>query len=180
MPSILSVIGYHGGGTPESILARKAGDISRSGITFWAYRSRLCQPLTVHLMAKNRDDIWCYFVESATKGSARPTTKDISATRYSIDKKTWMDLPSGIGPVTGCVNSGCYAMVFDTVEMGTKEIDVWECRCFHDHTSPVQFSLGCSTVCVEEAPDCQPGMKSRFRKSVARAKLKAPYAVYLR
>ena len=177
--SILSIIGQHGGGSPDSILTRKANDISQSGITFWAYRSHLCHPSMVHLMSKNSEEIWCYFIEPSTKNSARPTTEDVQATQYSVDKNIWSTFPPNIGPVSGCVNFGCFAMVFDVIELGSQEIDTWGYRCFHNH-APVKFSLGCSTVCVEPTSDVQNGMKSRFRKSVAKARLKSPYAVFLR
>ncbi len=123
------------------------------------------------------------FVEPASKGGARPTTNNEAAREYSADKKIWSQLPEGVGPVTGKIDSSATALVFDTMTTTVSgTIDLWSYSDFSDENKPLKFILGCSTVCVtqKDMSTHQNRMKSRYRGIIAVAKLTKPYCVWLR
>jgi hypothetical protein len=152
------------------------------GKTFWLMKSPKARPVQVQDICKPTP-AYTIFVEPATKGGARPTTRDEAAREYSVDKKIWYRLPEGIGSVTGKLDSGAAALVFDmmtTTVSGT--IDLWRYGDFSVEEKPLKFILGCSTVCaIQKDMSSHPErMKSRYRGIIAVAKLAEPYCVWLR
>ena len=179
---IISVMGVHAGEGVDVIFNRKIADIERTGKTFWLMRSPKALPIHVQNICKS-SSAYTTFVEPASKGGARPTTNNETAREYSTDKKIWSQLPKGVGPVTGKIDSSATALVFDamtTTVSGT--IDLWKYSDFSDEDEPLKFILGCSTVCViQKDMSMHPDrMKSRYRGIVAVAKLTEPYCAWLR
>lgn len=102
--------------------------------------------------------------------------------RTPLTERPGIDFPM-VSAVTGKLDSGASALVFDKMEMAVSGIlDLWGYRDFSDPGAPLKFILGCSTVCaVRENMASHPGrMKSRYRGVIAVARLVEPYCVWLR
>jgi hypothetical protein len=179
---IISVMGDHAGEGVDAIFHRKATDIERTAKTFWLMKSPKARPAQVQALCK-KIPAYTIFVEPATRSGARPTTREDAAREYSEDGQVWHRLPEGISPVTGKIDTGTAALVFDmmtTAVNGT--LDLWGYGDFSDTQKPLKFILGCSTVCATQT-DMTPHperMKSRYRGIVAVARLAEPYCVWLR
>lgn len=179
---VLSVMGDHAGESVDAIFKRKIADIGRIGKTFWLIKSPKARPAQVQEICR-AIPAFTIFVHPATKGGARPTTAETVVGEYSAGGKSWHLLPQGISPVTGKLDSGASALVFDKMEMAASGIlDLWGYGEFPDLQKPLKFILGCSTVCaVRENMTLHPErMKSRYRRVIAVARLAEPYCVWLR
>jgi len=179
---IISVMGDHAGEAVDAIFSRKTADINRIGKTFWLMKSPKARPAQVQEICKP-SPAYIIFVEPATKGGARPTTTEDAAKEYSPDGQSWHPIPEGLSPVTGKLDRGAAALVFDvmtTVVSGT--LDLWSYADFSDVQKPMKFILGCSTACaIKKDMTPHPGrMKSRYRGIVSVARLAKPYCVSLR
>ena len=175
-------MGAHAAEDVDTIFGRKMEDCRIVGRTFWVARSAKARPAQVQAICRSGAG-YAIFVEPATPGGARPTTKSDSASEYSLDGVTWSSLPCGLGPVTGQMNRHAAALVFDrlTTDVGGV-IDLWDYADGADPETPLKFKLGLSTVCaVRIGMSAHPGrMKSRYRRVVAVARLTQPYCVWLR
>lgn len=179
---IISVMGEHAGEGVDAIFLRKATDIARTAKTFWLMKSPKARPAQVQELCKTIPT-YTIFVEPATRGGARPTTREDPAREYSADGRVWCQLPEGISPVTGKIDTSASALVFDmmtTAVNGT--LDLWGYGDFSETQKPLKFILGCSTVCAirKDMTPHPERMKSRYRGIVAVARLVKPYCVWLR
>ncbi|MFA5802921.1 MAG: hypothetical protein WC911_10700 [Thermoleophilia bacterium] len=179
---VISVMGDHAGEGVDAIFKRKMADVDAVGRTFWVARSAKARPAQVQqLCAAQRR--YVIFVEPATAGGAKPTSATDSASKFSGDRTKWLPLPQGLGPVTGKMDDGATAFVFDQLATCTSRVlDLWQYADGSDTSSPVRFILGCSTACVvREDMSAHPRrMKSRYRTVVAVARLVEPYSTWLR
>jgi hypothetical protein len=179
---VMSVMGDHAGEGPDAIFERKMADIKRIGKTFWLIRSPKARPAKVQGIC-NTNRRYTIFIEPASKGGARPTTEEVAAREYSHDGVSWQQLPKGLSPVTGKLDTGAIALVFDTMTTDIdRKLDLWEYGELSDIPKPLRFILGCSTICaVRRNTKSHPDkMKSHFREIVAVARLADPYCVWLR
>jgi len=179
---IVSVMGDHAGEDAEAIFDRKQDDIERIGMTFWLMRSPKARPRQVQHVCGSLP-AYTIFVEPATKGGARATTTDDRAREFSDDGTSWHRLPQGLSPVTGKLDRGATALVFDLLSTDVcGVIDLWDYADAGDSSKPLKFILGCATVCaMRKNVESQPGgMKSRYRRVVAVARLAEPYCAWLR
>jgi hypothetical protein len=179
---VVSVIGDHAGEGANDIFNRKKADINRLGRTFWLIRSPKARPAQVQGLCATIP-AYTIFVEPATKGGARPTTAEDAAKEYSDDQVLWHRLPEGLSPVTGKLDSGAIALVFDMMTTDVSgALDLWEYGELSENTKPLRFVLGCSTVCsVRKDTKSRPEkMKSRFRRIVAVARLADPFCAWVR
>ncbi len=179
---IISVMGAHAGESVDVIFNRKIADIELTGKTFWLMRSPKALPVQVQDICTS-SPAYTIFVEPSSKGGARPTTNNEAAKEHSVDKKIWSQLPKGVGPVTGKIDSSATALVFDIMTTNVSgTIDLWKYSDFSAEEKPLKFILGCSTVCViQKDMSTHPDrMKSRYRRIIAVAKLTEPYCVWLR
>ena len=179
---VLSVMGDHAGEDVNAIFSRKKNDITRTGKTFWLMRSPKARPAQVQGICKTIP-AYTIFVESATKGGARPTTKEDTAKEYSYNGVVWQWLPEGLSPVTGKLDTGATALVFDMMTTDVSgTLDLWNYGEFSDIQKPLKFILGCSTVCAvrNDTKAHLEKMKSRYRGIVAVARLADPYCVWIR
>jgi hypothetical protein len=179
---VVSVMGAHAGDETDAIFGRKIEDCRIVGRTFRVARSAKARPAQVQAMCRSGSG-YAIFVEPATPGAARPTTRSDSAAEYSPDGVAWSSLPTALGPVTGQIDSHAAALVFDRLATdldGT--IDLWEYADSANPDMPLRFTLGLSTVCaVRRDMSAHPSrMKSRRRRVVAVARLAEPYCVWLR
>ena len=179
---VVSVMGDHAGEGADEIFNRKKADINRLDKTFWLMRSSKARPAQVQGMCAT---ILSYtiFVEPATKGGARPTMAEDAAKEYSDDRVLWHRLPEGLSPVTGKLDAGATALVFDMMTTDVSgTLDLWEYGELSETPKPLRFVLGCSTVCsVRKDTKSHPEkMKSRYRGIVAVARLADPFCVWVR
>ena len=129
---VVSVMGDHAGEGVDAIFKRKIADIGRTGKTFWLMRSPKARPAQVQEIC-GTVPVYTVFVEPATKGGARPTTTETAAREYSVDGESWHRLPEGISPVTGKLDTGAAALVFDMVETAVSgTLDLWGYGDFRD------------------------------------------------
>lgn len=180
---IISVMGDHAGEGVTEIFIRKIEDITKINRTFWLVKSPKAKPELVQKMC-SRNSAYVIFIEPATKGGARPAISDKKATAFSENGLIWNQLPKGLGPVTGKLDSRAYALVFDKMEIINKiqKFDLWNYADFARPEKPVKMILGCSTICatkkdMKEHPE---RLKSRFRSIVAVARLADPYCVWIK
>jgi hypothetical protein len=179
---VVSVMGDHAGEGTDTIFDRKKADIERTGVTFWLMRSPKARPQQVQEICRPLPT-YAIFVEPATKGGARPTTEEDAAKEYSEDRVLWRKLSKDLSPVTGKLDAGAIALVFDIMATHVSgALDLWDYGDALDTHKPLRFILGCSTVCAvlnnkETHPD---KMKSRYRGIVAVARLANPYCIWLR
>jgi hypothetical protein len=179
---IISVMGSHAGEGPDVIFERKKADILAAGMAFWLIRSPKARPAHVQKMCSTLSG-YTIFVEPSTEGGARPTIEVIPAKEFSRDKVIWQRLPIGIGPVTGKLDGGATALVFETLTTSIGGVlDLWEYSEYSDISRPLKFILGCSTICAvrRESMAHAERMKSRYREIVAVARMKEPYCVWVR
>lgn len=169
---ILSVMGAHAGEDESAIFARKMGDISSSGQTFWVYGSHSARPDRVQISGSR----YVLFLSPASSNGARPTTTSVCASCFSRDKNIWAPLPT-VGPVTGKLPS--YAFVMSELSFCAEVIDLWE---YASVDSAVRFRLGASTVIANRRDTSTDPlrMRSRFRRVVAIGKLVEPFAVWVK
>ncbi|MCL4476657.1 MAG: hypothetical protein M1508_10595 [Nitrospirae bacterium] len=179
---VVSVMGDHAGEGADAIFDRKKADIERIGKTFWLMRSPKARPAQVQGIC-NTIPAYTIFVEPATKGGARPTTEEDAAKEYSDDGVLWHRLPKGLSPVTGKLDTGATALVFDMMTTDVSgTLDLWDYGELSDIHNPIRFILGCSTVCAvrKDTKSHPEKMKSRYREIVAVARLADPYCVWIR
>jgi hypothetical protein len=179
---IISVMGPHAGECADVIFDRKKSDILSVGMAFWLIRSPKARPDHVQKMCSTLSG-YTIFVEPSTKGGARPTIEAKPAKEFSRDRVIWQPLPIGIGPVTGKLDSGAIALVFETLTTGMGgALDLWDYSEYSDISRPLKFILGCSTICAvrRESKAHAERMKSRYREIVAVARMKEPYCVWMR
>jgi len=179
---IISVMGAHAREGVSKIFTRKIKDINKISRTFWLVKSSKAKPALVQKMCR-RNTAYVVFVEPARKGGARPAINDSKAKVFSEDGSKWNQLPKGLGPVTGKLDSRAYALIFDKMEIIDKiqNIDLWDYADFSQPEKPVRTILGCSTICatkknMKEHPD---KLKSHSRRIVAVARLVEPYCVWV-
>jgi hypothetical protein len=175
---VLSVMGDHAGETTNTIFSRKIADINRLGKTFWLMRSPKARPAHVQRIAPS----FTIFIEPAIKGGARPTKEEDAAKEYSNDGESWYLFPKDLSPVTGKLDKGATALVFNKMIINiTGSLDLWNYAEYY-LLKPIKFMLGCSTVCaIKKDMAYHPDrMKSRNRGIVAVASLAEPYCVWVR
>ena len=179
---VVSVMGDHAGEAAAEIFNRKRTDINRLGKTFWLMRSSKARPAQVQGMCATIP-AYTIFVEPATKGGARPSKAEDPSREYSVDRVLWHRLPEELSPVTGKLDAGATALVFDMMTTDVKgTLDLWEYGELSETPKPLRFVLGCSTVCsVRMDTKSHPErMKSRYRGIVAVARLADPFCVWVR
>lgn len=179
---VMSVIGEHAGESVDAIFKRKKADIEKTGHTLWFIRSLKARPDHVQRICTTIPT-YTIFVEPATKGGARPTTIKDTVKEYSADRVQWHRIPNGLSPVTGKLDTGATALVFDLMTTDVNgTLDLWNYGELSDNNKPISFTLGYSTVCaVRNDTKLHPKkMKSRYRRIVAIARLAFPYCVWIR
>lgn len=179
---VVSVMGDHAGESVSVIFDRKTGDIVKTGLTFWLMRSPKARPPQVQGIC-GAFPTYAIFIEPATKGGARPTSEEDKVKEYSDDRILWHKLPKGLSHVTGKLDKGATALVFDMMTTDIKgTLDLWDYAESIDTHMPLRFILGCSTICaVRKNMKSHPQkMKSRYRRVVAVARLGHPYCVWVR
>jgi len=182
---IISFIGPHAGETENTIFKRKIEDINYVGKTFWLIKSHQSKPDIIQRFCRvglsDKFMIYCFFIEPSSIGGANPTKTDMSAKSFSTDGETWQKFPERLGPITGKIDKGAYALVFDDLKMVTDTIDLWSYVNFFKPNEPLKIMQGGSTLCaLKQENDFKNKIKSRYRKIVAVGRLALPYCVWLK
>jgi hypothetical protein len=185
--AVLSVMGPHAGEDAPAIFKRKINDVLDVKKTFWLIRSSRAKPDMVQSICKitaAQDRIVrCHFVEASTKGGAQPTSQSVEAKKYSADKTNWLELPPGLSPVTGHINSSACALVFGELAFEKEAtLDLWQYADGLNQTQPIIFRQGASTQCAFRSDTSHRAdkMKSHIRRVLAVGILTKPYAVWLK
>lgn len=185
---VVSVMGPHAGEDTAAIFQRKRDDTVMVGKTFWLVRSRKSRPEMVHALcraATAKDcQVYCVLVTPASANGAEPTQVSAAASEYSSDRSAWQPMPTGLGPVTGLMTPGAFALIFDELDFEAKHpsLDLWDYAEYSDLSAPVVFRQGASTICaVRSSTRSHPArMKNNLRIVLAVGRLAPPYAVWLR
>jgi len=185
---VISVMGPHAGENEGKIFSRKIDDIKMAGITFWLIKSHKAKPDLVQTICfqaiKNREKIYCIFIEPSSAGGSIPTKFSDSAKLFSSDKLSWSELPKGISPVTGKIANNAYGLVFNELTLVNGEIDLWDYAEYFNSRKPLKIIQGASTLCAikNNMSEISPNekIKSRFRQIIAVGKLCTPYGVWLK
>ncbi|MCD6226864.1 hypothetical protein J7J90_00005 [Candidatus Micrarchaeota archaeon] len=181
---IISVLGHHAGESESEIFRRKKEEIKEVGKSFWLIKSFKARTEHIQDICKiasdENQDVYCVFIQASQKNGAQPTKNNSVAVKFSPDNLNWFDIPRGI-KVTGKIDKNTTALVLETLEFINKEdvlIDLWNYSYFLNNHQPIKIMQGASTIlCVRKY---NIGMKSRYRKIIAIAKLKEPFAVWLK
>ena len=134
--AILSVLGPHAGEGVSEIIDRKRRDIETVGFALWVIHSSGCRLADLRALPAATP---VYFIASAAKNGARPTT--CSAAARLFDGRS---LPPGLSPVTGRLPG--YALHLTELEPEQGIIDLNQFSL--PSGAHVRFSLGRSTVIV--------------------------------
>jgi len=174
---ILSVMGPHAGESEDFIFNRKVEEIKREGYTFWVHHSVSADPITVRSFIWGCNNPIILFLAPSAKGGAKDTKSLNYATKYSLDKINWLEVPKDI-KASG-VNKGAYAFVIKNIELNPliKEVDLSKYT-VSDWNEEPRFMQGRGSLCCKI--NNFPRVKTRIRKVVASAVLCNPYSVYLK
>ena len=179
---IISVIGTHAGEDISQILFNKQKELESKGRTYWLLRSFRAKTLQIQKICeqatKERDSIYCLFINPSRENGARPTTHNSKVKYVSENGNNWRALPKGV-KITGKVDRQSTALVLNELYLTSPipNIDLWKFSEF-ETDDPLKLQLGASTICCKNIPS--KGMQSRYRDVIAFGKLIHPYAVYVK
>jgi len=180
---IFSVIGSHAGESEDVIFARKKKEITDTGRSFWLINSTKAKTEDIQKFCKRahseNEEVLCMFIEPSSSRGSRPTKTSAIASKFSIDKINWEEIPKGI-KITGNIKADTSALVFDELEVVERyiRIDLWNYSDFINGLGPVKTRLGGSTICAVKK--FNKGMKSRYRRVIGVGRLTKPFAVWLK
>lgn len=185
---IISVMGPHAGEGENEIFKRKMSDIEVVGRTFWLIKSHKAEPNMVQAICRQAQNeghnVPCIFIQPSSPAGSIPTKTSDSAKMFSADNLKWSVLPDRLSPVTGKIDSGAHALIFDSLRKEQGALDLWDYADFFKPSKPLKIIQGGSTLCalrkdISDLPDSEK-IKSRFRGIVAVGTLREPYAVWLK
>jgi len=184
--SILHVIGPHAGETPEEILNRKIEDCTRVGFTFWVLKSHKARPDQVAELcraATNRQEkAKVIFIAPSSPGAAKDTKGAQPAKEFSLDGESWSPMPKGLGPVTGALGGGVWALRIEKLRIALGEIDLWNYGELLNPQLPIKFNQTAPAFCAapsDTSKHCK-RMKSRFRPIIAEGDILLPSCALIR
>jgi hypothetical protein len=183
---VISVIGSHAGESEEQIFLRKLGDIRNAGKTFWVINSNKVKPDIVQKLCKEAEkqnqNALVVFVGGSSSSAAKPTKTAERANQYSKDKTLWEHFPENLSPVTGKIDKGTCALVFNHLEFVNDNFDFWDYADFSNEDQPIITSLFASSVCAsrKNMANHPNKMKSHNRRIIAIGRFCEPYGVWLR
>jgi len=181
---VVSVMGPHAGEESSVIFRRKIQDIATVGQTFWLVRSLGATPDAVRRLCSGADSVYVVFVEPSTSGGAQPTRTAVAASEYSIDRTNWVRLPRRLGPVTGKIDRGAYALCLDDLRESEPDVllDLWAYGSPAAPHEALRTRIGRSTVCaIRHNTEHDPTrMRSRYRLVKAYGRLRQPFSCWLR
>lgn len=183
---VVGVVGPHAGESEEEILARKAEEIQKCGLTFWLYKSFNAKPRDVQRLCekslKGGGQPLCLFIESGSKGGSQATVTANRADEFSRDGEKWQKITQEI-LVTGSIKNSS-ALVLNDLEVikSSAVLDLWNYSDFGLPGRAVRIRRGGSTICCEKGSSRADSKKmvSNVRRILAVGKLAPPFGVWLR
>ncbi|MCI1711397.1 MAG: hypothetical protein LKM39_14510 [Chiayiivirga sp.] len=180
-PVLFMKIGIHAREPLEEIIKRKLQEVDKAGMAFWGYGGSTCHPRTMvqpfaTLSEAEGKPIHLVMQKMESNHWAEP----VAADEYSVDGQNWLAIPRGIR-----VLGSRYALVIEDL----KEAD------FQLPLARTRVALGPSTgkigrdyimgrvdkACLELGPESDIPVAPEESTPIGLvAKLKQPYAVFLR
>ena len=188
---ILQVMGPNAGESPQKIFVRKIIDTDPLGefkMTYWYARTGLTVQQVRRMAAKadqGKAALELVIVSQKPNQPRRDTPPSVThetASQYSEDSLVWKDLPDGLSPVTGYDLSSGVALVLETITIlkPTETIDLNEYSKFETSGEPIIYLRTLAYFGAVPTKAANDGMKSHKRDLIAVARLKQPYAVFVR
>jgi hypothetical protein len=180
---LLSVMGSHAGETEDEIFRRKMADIASCKKTFWLTHSVTAKPEFIQEVCTHalryQSYVNCIFITAR-----KPTQDTISTARaiaFSRDKQEWERFPSSLSPVTGKIDAGASALVFDGLDFASGKLDLWDYVQYGTEDVPLTIRQRMSTFpCVRSSIPIEGLVKSRERRVIAVGRLVTPFCVWLK
>jgi hypothetical protein len=177
---IFMKVGQHAGEDFSDILERKRKEHKRTGMIFWGYGGNTLHPHNhvLPFIETYKSSGGIYLLMNPIKSTADPDI--VPAKEYSQDLISWKKIPDGI-----LVTGSRYALVLDDIEQDELELDLNDYQVGVGKSEGKQASKyltghidkGCFVKSVLPA---ESDSKPKIRKVEYVAKLKSPYAVFLR
>ncbi len=175
-------IGIHAGESLESIIARKTKEIADTGYGMWGYGGNTCHPTTMvqpfaeAFQEKNEPIVLC-MNEMQSNHFAEP----LRATEYSVDDVKWQSMPETIN-----VKGSRYALVIEDLRKEEMMLSLDHARVgvgMSNGRVGSRYVQGradkaCLIMTKEDGKD--PGASPKEVKITYVAKLRAPYAVFVK
>lgn len=175
-------VGVHAQESLEDIIERKQREFDESGSIFWGYGGGTCHPLTMvqpfaRQQVERGQEIFLVMEKIDSHHYAEPK----EAEEYSDDGVTWQKVPSGIH-----VLGSRYALVLDQLRFDEFDLNLREARVAVGPTRgrlAIDYMKGhVDKGCFEINPAVAgaPVANTDIKHISLYAKVKAPYAVFLR
>jgi len=188
---ILQVMGPNAGESPQKIFVRKIIDTDPLGefkMTYWYARTGLTVQQVRRMAAvadQGKAALELVIVSQELNQPWKdppPSGTHKTASQYSEDSLVWKDLPVGLSPVTGYNLSSGVALVLETITIlkPTETIDLNEYSQFETSGEPIIYLQTLAYFGAVPTKAAKDGMKSHKRDLIAVARLKQPYAVFVR
>jgi len=181
-PLLFMKVGIHAKESLEDIITRKQLEYKEAGAIYWGYGGNTCHPLTMvqpfaKQQAKLGREVMLVMEEIDSNHFADPK----EAEEYSDDGVTWKRVPSGIH-----VLGSRYALVLDDLQFNGFDLNLQQAtvavgptrgRVAHDYLKG-RVDKGCLEF--DPSRPFDPEAEEDVRHIKLFAKIKAPYAVFLR
>lgn len=175
-------VGTHAQESLEDIIARKQREIDEAGISLWGYGGSTCHPTTTvqpfaKAFVRKSGAIYLCMEEMESRHFAEPKRAD----QYSADGLEWADVPQPIN-----VLGSRYALVLEELRITKFDLSLARTRVAIGNqqgklgSAYISGRVDKACLVVESIPpfDGEPTPSSKRIGLVA--KLKSPYAVFLR
>lgn len=175
-------VGTHAQEELSDIIARKTKEIESAGFGMWGYGGNTCHPTSMvqpfaEQFATNGRTIRLCMQPMDSRHFAPPAC----AAQFSADGKNWTDVPDGIN-----VRGSRWALLINSLEEQQFKLPLNQTRV---PVGPSRGKLGSRYIrgqadkaCLEFLPDAERSNEEEVREVEIGlvAKLRAPYAVFLR
>lgn len=176
-------VGTHAQESLSDIIARKTEEIERTGYAMWGYGGNTCHPRTMvqpfaNEHAENHSPIYLCMQEM----DSRHFAEQLRANECSVDGTNWTKIPETIN-----VLGSRFALVLEELREEELELPLDRARValgLNKGRAAARYLLGqvdkaCLEVLEEPIPDLTADEKRKVEINLV-AKLKSPYAVFLR
>jgi len=176
-------VGTHAQETLADIIERKSKEIEQTGYALWGYGGNTCHPRTMvqpfaEAVVQTDTPIYLCMHEMNSQHFAEP----LRASEYSVDGTVWQRIPRTIN-----VRGSRFALVLESLErkelvlpLATARVAIGVSR----GRPAIRYIQGqVDKACLEVLDKPMPGIAPEERRDIQInlvAKLKSPYAVFLR
>lgn len=177
---IFMKVGIHDGEDFQEILERKRHEYKQEGFSFWGYGGGTCHPtkqVQPFSRMKIKEGANIMLVMEEINSNHGPT--NLVAKEYSKDGQLWLPIPQGIE-----VRGSKYAIVLDELHEGDLDLDITD---YQVDIGPSRGKVASEYVqgrvdkaCISHRKTEIPVEKPMIKKITHIAKLKEPFAVFVR